>query len=273
MLAFSSYIDSHFHLPCCTKNLLESSFVLLEKQKYYACTCSHAIDEFFLQEKLIAEYSKNINARNTNKKNDIHFVSSFGMHPQLPLTENADFMENLLQEKRITCIGEIGFDNFLVFRENEKAQEEAWHICLELSIKYNVPIVVHCRKAMNKIFRDVKLLSKIPSVIFHSFMGSPLDARSLLNKNVNAYFSFGNPLIMGDKSARSCIKDLPLTRLLLETDSPYQCLRGELETRLDAIFRVYETAFSIRENEDTEQFSKTLFTNFKNAFAISLECL
>ena len=109
-----------------------------------------------------------------------------------------------------------------------------------------MPLIVHCRKALDRMFADAKLLAPIPAVIFHSFTGSVQDAVSLLRHGVNAYFSFGNPLIFGDKSAISCVQKLPIDRLLLETDAPYQTVRGEDETKLSGIARVYAVAFAIR---------------------------
>jgi TatD DNase family protein len=48
----------------------------------------------------------------------------------------------------------------------------------------------------------------------------------LLRRGVNAYFSFGAPIVKNHKEAiRSCAA-LPLDHLLLETDAPYQPLRG-----------------------------------------------
>lgn len=264
MLAFSSYIDAHFHLACCSKKMCDESFVNLKNSSFSACTCSHDVDEFLLQEKLIEEKSYEQNVK---------LISAFGLHPQKPLTKNIPFMEKLLQEKRIFAIGETGFDFFAEYKENEKQQQEAWNACLELATKYNVPIVIHSRKALHKIFADSKKLKNVCAVVFHSFTGSVNEANAFLNRGVNAYFSFGNPLIFGDKSARLCVRELPLNRLLLETDAPYQCMRGETETRMDAIRGVYDFAFSLRCGSASEfysnEFSQGDFSpnEFANEFA------
>ncbi len=90
-----------------------------------------------------------------------------------------------------------------------------------------------------------------------------------------AYFSFGNPLIFGDKSAIGCVQKLDVERLLMETDAPYQTMRGEDETKMSAIVRVYETAFFLRygkescAKEKTQMFSDTIFNNFKSAYGIA----
>lgn len=267
MLAFSVLTDAHFHLACCAEKSLEDSFRGLESLYYYGVSCAHDRDEFIKQESLSAKLNENENTQ---------VLCAFGMHPQLPLVENAGFMEKLLKERRIGAIGEAGFDLFTKdFKADIARQEEAWRISCELASVYGVPLVVHCRKALDKMFRDSKALSKIPAVVFHSFTGSVQDASSLLKRGVNAYFSFGNPLIFGDKSAICCVQKLDAGRLLMETDAPYQTMRGETETKMSAIARVYETAFSLRYGEEswakekTQIFSDTVFNNFKSVYGIA----
>ncbi|MBR7064675.1 MAG: TatD family hydrolase, partial [Treponema sp.] len=241
---FSSYIDAHFHLPCCSLESVEEAFSFFSDGAYYGCTCAHDVDEFFLQEKLVS---------NARRFSNVNLSLSFGLHPQMPLLKNLSFLETLLEEKRLDAIGEIGFDFFKEYKESASEQEEAWNACLFFAEKYNVPIVVHCRKAMNKIFSYSKKLSLMKAVVFHSFQGSVHEATSLLRRGVNAYFSFGNPLLFGNKSAIECVKELPLNRILLETDAPYQCLRGESETTLVGITRVYDEAFRIRNGIEGER--------------------
>lgn len=267
MLAFSVLTDAHFHLACCAEKSLEDSFRGLESLSYYGVSCAHDRDEFLKQESLSVKLNENENTQ---------VLCAFGMHPQLPLVENASFMETLLKERRIGAIGEAGFDLFTKeFKADIARQEEAWRISCELAALYGVPLVVHCRKALDKMFRDSKALSKIPAVVFHSFTGSVQDASSLLKRGVNAYFSFGNPLIFGDKSAIGCVQKLDVERLLMETDAPYQTMRGETETKMSAIARVYERAFSLRYGEEslakekTQIFSDTVFNNFKSVYGIA----
>ena len=50
----------------------------------------------------------------------------------------------------------------------------------------------------------------------------------------------------GAKKAISCVRSLPLERLLFETDAPYQTLKGERATSPSEIALVYQTAFELR---------------------------
>jgi TatD DNase family protein len=255
MLAFSSLSDAHFHL-------VYSAPLKQFSVPYYAVTCAHDTAEFEAQKKLVSKY---------NSRKDVMILNSFGMHPQMPVIGNADFMETLLREQQIQIIGEAGFDLFTKdLKADIAVQEQAWSIQTVLAAQYNVPLVVHCRKGIDRIFRDSRILRQLPAVIFHSFQGSPADAQSLLRHGINAYFSFGKPVLKGDKSAISCIRELGTERILMETDAPYQTLKGETTTGADEIVRVYEVAFILqRKQKSADEFSSQILTNFKSAYGIA----
>ncbi|MBQ3671042.1 MAG: TatD family hydrolase [Treponema sp.] len=183
---------------------------------------------------------------------------SFGIHPQACSEDfmrggfgrELSFLEALLLEGKIDAVGECGFDFFTKeYKAAEANQEVAWKAQVELCIRYGTPLVVHLRKAMEKIFRDSRLLSRVRAVVFHSFPGTLLEAKSILNHGVNAFFSLGKPILNGKKSAIDCVGNLPLERILLETDAPYQTLKGEESTFPSDIVRVYERAAKIRGQE------------------------
>jgi TatD DNase family protein len=79
---------------------------------------------------------------------------------------------------------------------------------------------------MHKIFAHTKTLKALPAVVFHSWPGTPEEGFSLLRRGVNVFFSFGTTAMLNHKNAiRSCAA-FAAGRLLLETDAPYQPLRG-----------------------------------------------
>lgn len=241
------FCDAHFHAACC------KGFSGKDLDGFLGASCAHSTEEFARQEELVASCPGQI-------------LPLFGMHPQLPLLENADFMEGLLRDKRIIGIGETGFDLFTPeFKANKKAQEEAWNISLSLAAGYAVPVVVHDRKALDLIFRDAGKLKSLPAVIFHSFAFGPREALSILKHGLNAYFSFAKQILNGNKKSRACVQELPLDRLLLETDAPYQTLRGEKATSPSEIRRVYAEAALIR-GTNMEQLAARLSANFQEAY-------
>ncbi|MDR0910571.1 MAG: TatD family hydrolase [Spirochaetaceae bacterium] len=155
-----------------------------------------------------------------------------GIHPQY-LSQSHKDHEVLINETlcslclcEIQAIGEIGFDLFPEYRPYEKAQEEVFAIQLALAIEQGLPVVLHVRKAMHKVFSYIRQLKQVPALVFHSYSGTVDDSRSLMRHGLNVYFSFGNAICLNHKQARQCVKELPLERLLTETDAPYQPQRG-----------------------------------------------
>ncbi len=245
------YYDAHFHLPVCID---EDSFDVENKILYKGCSCVHSKEEWFLQERYLS-----------NKNFEIK--KSFGIHPQNPDFHNIEFLEKLLEEKKIDAIGETGFDLFTEeFKKERNEQEYVWNIQIELAIKYKLPVIVHCRKANDKLFEYSNQLKKIPAVLFHSFMGTTIEAKSLLNRNINAYFSFGKQVLNNNKKVIVCVNELPIDRLLCETDAPFQFLKGESKTFNSEIKKVYEYFWQSREKEvkSFEEFVTLIERNYKS---------
>jgi TatD DNase family protein len=138
-----------------------------------------------------------------------------------------DALHALATENRLDAIGEAGFDLFdEKFRATEKAQDGLFAEHLEIAIAQGLPMVLHVRRAMHKVFAVSQRLKKVPAVIFHSYSGTAREGGDLLKRGVNAYFSFGTTILLNHKISRQACASLPLERLLTETDAPYQPLRG-----------------------------------------------
>lgn len=197
--------------------------------------------------------------------------ATYGIHPQSPsirdksfIEEELAFLENLLAAKKIIAIGECGFDFFTPeFKSTAAEQEIVFNEQLFLAQKYNLPLVLHLRKAIEKIFTYSRELKKLPAVIFHSFPGTLREAQSLTNHGINAFFSFGKPILNGKKSAIECVQNLPLENLLLETDAPYQTLKGEKETFPSDIKKVYQKASELR-GLSLQELSEAIYVNFQH---------
>ncbi len=266
------FCDAHFHLIPS-----EAAVGELWQAPFRAVTAAHFVDEFLAQEARVKELNASVipalddlsfprsdagifrtkdcrvEPDNDNCSACGNLLQSFGLHPQAPFdgerdfAERLDFLESLLRERRVQAVGECGLDFFTPeFSANRAAQEKAFAAQLELAARHSVPVIVHARKATQEIFASAAALKKVPAVVFHSFAGTLIDARSLLEKGVNAYFSFGKPLMNGAKKAILCARSLPLERLLFETDAPYQTLKGERFTSPAEIADVYQTAFELR---------------------------
>lgn len=270
MLEISCFFDAHFHFSECMK--FEEPFGSLAGfEKYYGCSCVHSVEEWERQKIVLDSAEKSGACGALGSCGDvapfyakkIHILKLFGIHPQNPVVKNAEFLENLLKNNELDAIGEAGFDFFTEeFRKNFDLQNEAWHIQLELAEKYQKPLIVHCRKAMQNIFKDMDLLKKIPAVLFHSFPGPMEEASSVLRKLPDAFFSYGKQILNRNKKVLSCVKNLPLKNILLETDAPFQWLKNERFTSCSEIKRVYRAAFDVRKELSPEILKNNFFTLF-----------
>lgn len=160
-------------------------------------------------------------------------VLCFGSHPQLPAADEGAarravrFLGELVASGRVGAVGEAGFDLFDAdYRATEAAQTELFEAQLEMSREAGLPMVLHLRRAMHKAFAYSRSLARLPAVVLHSYPGTIREAEDLLKRGVNAYFSFGTTVALNHKRAMEACALLPLDRLLVETDAPYQPLRG-----------------------------------------------
>ena len=217
------------------------------------CASSHSQAEFAWQESLARVWPDQIRL-------------SFGIHPQEPSLECLPFLEQLAAERRISAVGECGFDRFEArYRKTIDAQRAAWDAQLEVARDSGLPLVVHCRKALDLAFADTKRLKGLKAVVFHGWPGSAGEAASFLDRGVNAYFSCGKGLLRGDRSLKATIASLPIERVLTETDAPWMTLRGEAISIPADIRAVTAEAAALR-GMDRAAFAEAVFANFIAVF-------
>lgn len=188
---------------------------------------------------------------------------SFGVHPLFPDMAGVSFLETLLQQGALCAVGEAGYDFRAKGNRDDviSLQEEVFYAQLDLALRYKKPVIVHCVKAIDKIFRDAKRLSVLDALIFHAFGGSGTDAASILRRGVNAYFSFGKGLLKS-KRAIDCASKIPLDRLLLETDNDSLMQKGASKPYSPiSIKDVYNAACIIR-SMGMDDMCRTVKSNF-----------
>jgi TatD DNase family protein len=188
----------------------------------------------------------------------------FAVHPQLaasPLARSwaaqsgdagafrplLELLETLASSSALDAIGETGFDLYdPTFRETEAVQDRLFAAHLDAALRHGLPLVIHARRAMHKVFAHTGALKKLPAVVFHSYMGTAEEGASLLRRGVNACFSFGAGILLNHRTAIRCCASLPLDHLLLETDAPYQPLRGREFSRWADLAAILHGAAALR---------------------------
>ena len=171
----------------------------------------------------------------------------------------------------LAAVGETGFDLYTeAFRASEAVQEALFAAHLEIALRYGLPLVLHVRRAMHKLFPYTGELRKLPAVVFHSWPGSPAEGFAFLRRGVNALFSFGAAITLNHKNAiRSCAA-FPRERLLFETDAPWQPLRGKAYSSWEDIFTVIHAAAALR-SVPAGGLEEASAANFRGVFAPSAD--
>jgi len=199
---------------------------------------------------------------------------SFGIHPQNPVRDELAFLFQLARRPganfpRLVAIGECGYDFFLGRPMegpfSQAIQDELFLLQAELAQETGLPLIIHLRRGTDMIFRHAKLLSRLSAVVFHSWPSPPEAGLALLARGINAFFSLGTPLLRGKKSAQRSLVELPFTRILMESDAPYQSLKGKEFTDTATLGLVYAGAAKIL-NLDLAEFVRIINANFDSVF-------
>ena len=128
-------------------------------------------------------------------------------------------LEKLIQNKKVVAIGEIGLDYYWN-KENKELQKYAFIKQIDLANKYNIPIVIHTRDAIEDTITILKENKVINKGVFHC---CPLNSYLITEGlKLDFYISFAGPVTFkNSKNAKEVIQLVPLDKMLIETDSPY----------------------------------------------------
>lgn len=145
-----------------------------------------------------------------------------GLHPT---SVDTGWQNEMLQvekhlDRKIYAIGEIGMD---CYWSNEfiREQEEVLRIQLEIAARMNLPVIIHSRDSTELLINILKDYAHLGlRGVFHAFSGS-LETFRELQKTGNWYIGIGGVLTYKKASIAETVKQIPLERILLETDSPY----------------------------------------------------
>ena len=145
-----------------------------------------------------------------------------GLHPtsiDAGWERELSLMESWLQ-RRIWAVGEIGMDCYWS-KEFIKEQQEALRIQLEMADRMNLPVIIHSRESTELIINVLKECKHLSlKGVFHAFSGS-IETFRELQKLGDWYIGIGGVLTYKKASIAETVKQIPLDRILLETDSPY----------------------------------------------------
>lgn len=123
-------------------------------------------------------------------------------------------------DRKIYAIGEIGMDCYWS-KEFIREQEEVLRIQLETAARMDLPVIIHSRESTELIINILKDSSHLGlRGVFHAFSGSVETFREL-QKTGDWYIGIGGVLTYKKASIAETVRQIPMERILLETDSPY----------------------------------------------------
>lgn len=149
--------------------------------------------------------------------------AAIGWHPvdAIDLTDSyLDWIEELTAHPKVVAIGEIGLD-YHWDKSPKDIQQAVFRRQIQLAKKLDLPIIIHNREATEDV---VAILEEEGAAevggIMHCFSGSPETAKRCLE--MNFYISLGGPVTFKNAvKPKEVAKEVPLDRLLIETDCPY----------------------------------------------------
>ena len=147
------------------------------------------------------------------------FCSS-GIHPHDTKDAPKNYIEkiyNLMSNDNMVAIGEIGLDYYRNISDSN-IQKKRLREQLKIALEIDKPVIIHNREADEDM---ISILTEFPEIsgVAHCFSSNLDMANQLLE--LGYYISFSGNLTFKNSHLPSVAKELPLDRLLVETDSPF----------------------------------------------------
>ncbi len=200
------------------------------------------------------------------------FYAGVGIHPHEAKhfkQEDIEILRLWLREKKVVALGEIGLDYYY----DHSPREVQRYVCMaqiQLAYEEKMPVIFHVRDAhgdMLDMFKNRK--ESLPEGIIHCFSGSWESAKEYLR--LGFYISFAGPVTF--KKAPNLWEtatNMPIDRLLIETDSPYMAPEPKRGRRNEPAFVAYVAQkIAALRNMDVEELAAITTENAKRIYHIS----
>ena len=207
-----------------------------------------------------------------SRKYEGYAYPMIGLHPE---EVGADW-ENVLHRMReyivpghpFIAIGEVGLD-FYWTRDNEREQLAAFERQVEWSVETRLPLMIHCRKAQNEMVAVMRRYqNELPGGVFHCFTGNEKEAEQLLEFQ-NFVLGIGGVLTFKKSHLPEVLPaSVPLSRIVLETDSPYMApvpKRGERNESayVEFVLKRLAEAYGVEDEEVARQTNENVERVFR----------
>ena len=201
-------------------------------------------------------------------KKDEMIFGTFGIHPHETNTDQLskdEIVDKIKTKDKIIGVGETGLDFYYNNSDKDK-QIKSFQNHINAAVELNIPLIVHSRNAEHETYEILKNSDSSLKILMHCFTGSLPFALKLME--LNTYFS-ASGIITFKKSTelQNTFKELPLERLLIETDSPFlapEPMRGKKNE--PSFVRYTLNKLSELKNVDFDKLDKITTDNFNRLF-------
>jgi TatD DNase family protein len=199
--------------------------------------------------------------------------SSIGIHPheaKQATPQHFDELARLADHPKVIAWGEIGLDYFYDHSPRD-VQANVFRTQMELAHAAKLPIVIHCRDAWDDCLALIEQHWRPTGLggILHCFTSTLDHAKRGLDMGFFVSFA-GNSTYPKAQNIRDVAKELPLDRILIETDAPFlapQSYRGK-RNEPAYVAEVAKTLANVR-NLPAEEIASTTASNFRRFFGIA----
>ena len=170
--------------------------------------------------------------------------AAVGVHPSDTEELNEEkmvWLKEVSKKEKVVAIGEIGLDYY--WPEPDREIQKKWFIRqMELAQEVNLPVIIHSRDAAQD---TIEILKQFPANgVIHCYSYTKESAKEFLK--IGYYFGIGGVLTFKNaKKLKEAVMEIPMDRILLETDSPYlapEPNRGKRNSSLNIPYVVKELA-------------------------------
>ena len=205
------YFDTHAHIGLVFEDPIEQLIVIQEARQAsvnrIVSVCNNLRDFVQVYENL------------KSTENVYHAVGVSPSEVQNPGRNWQQTIEQSVQLPRVVAVGEIGLDYYRKFGD-KKSQIELFITQLELATKLNLPVIIHNRDAGHDVLEVLRDRLPPKGGVMHCYSEDAAYAREA--RKLNLYFSFaGNLTYKNARNLHETIPELPLERILIETESPF----------------------------------------------------
>ena len=253
------FFDTHAHIGLINEDPIEQLIIIQEAMQETVdniVNISNNLRDFFQ----IYE----------NLKTADHVLFSIGVSPSEVAHPGDDWEMQIIDGSkmdRVVAVGEIGLDYYRKFGDRD-SQVELFIRQLEIAEKLKMPVIIHNREAGTDVLDILRQELPTRGGVLHCYSEDLSYANKALELNI--YISFaGNVTYRNARNLHETAKNMPLDRMLIETESPFMVPAAYRGKRNKPSY-ITETAKFIAELREIpiEELSEILFSNSMRFFGL-----